>query len=119
MTVLVTGAAGFIGSEVSLRLLARGDEVIGLDNLNSYYDPALKRARLARLETAGGQWQLVQRDLEDRSAIAALFADYKPRAVVHLAAQAGVRYSIENPAAYIRATSMALETCSRAAATRA
>ena len=102
MTILVTGAAGFIGSEVSLRLLARGDEVIGLDNLNSYYDPALKRARLARIETAGGPWQFVQRDLEDRSAIADLFADCKPKTVVHLAAQAGVRYSIENPAAYIQ-----------------
>ena len=98
MTVLVTGAAGFIGSEVSLRLLARGAAVISLDNLNGYYDPALKRARLARIEMAGGQWQFLQRDLEDRSAIAALFADCKPKVVVHLAAQAGVRYSIENPA---------------------
>ena len=102
LTVLITGAAGFIGAATALRLLERGEEVIGLDNLNSYYDPALKRARLARIKTSGGQWQFVQRDLEDRSAIAALFADYKPRAVVHLAAQAGVRYSIENPAAYIQ-----------------
>ena len=102
MTFLVTGAAGFIGSEVSLRLLARGAAVIGLDNLNGYYDPALKRARLSRIKAAGGQWQFVQRSLEDRSAIAALFADCKPKAVVHLAAQAGVRYSIENPAAYIQ-----------------
>ena len=91
MTVLVTGAAGFIGSEVSLHLLARGDKVIGLDCLNSYYDQAVKRARLARIEAAGGQWHFLQRDLEDRSAIASLFADCKPKAVVHLAAQAGVR----------------------------
>ena len=102
LTVLITGAAGFIGAATALRLLERGEEVIGLDNLNSYYDPALKRARLARIETAGGQWQFVQRDLEDRSAISALFAECQPRAVVHLAAQAGVRYSIENPAAYIQ-----------------
>ncbi|WP_415399084.1 NAD-dependent epimerase [Synechococcus sp. W4D4] len=102
LTVLITGAAGFIGAATALRLLERGEEVIGLDNLNSYYDPALKMARLARIERAGGQWQFVQRNLEDQSAIAALFADCKPKAVVHLAAQAGVRYSIENPAAYIQ-----------------
>ena len=102
MTILITGVAGFIGSSTALRLLERGEEVIGLDNLNDYYDPTLKRARLARIAAAGGQWQFVQRDLEDRSGIAALFADYQPRAVVHLAAQAGVRYSIENPAAYIQ-----------------
>ena len=72
-------------------MLERGEEVIGLDNLNSYYDPALKRARVARIVTAGGHWQFVQRDLEDRSAIAALFAECQLRAVVHLAAQAGGR----------------------------
>ena len=102
MTVLVTGAAGFIGAAVALRLLESGERVIGLDNLNAYYDPALKRARLARLEAAGGNWSFHQLDLENGAAIADLFEAQKPKAVVHLAAQAGVRYSIENPAAYIQ-----------------
>ncbi|MDM7958604.1 MAG: NAD-dependent epimerase [Synechococcus sp. WH 8007] len=102
MTVLVTGAAGFIGAAVALRLLQSGEQVIGLDNLNSYYDPALKRARLERLWAAGGDWSFHQLDLENGGAIADLFGSHKPRAVVHLAAQAGVRYSIENPAAYIQ-----------------
>lgn len=102
MTVLVTGAAGFIGAAVALRLLQSGERVIGLDNLNSYYDPALKRARLRRIEAAGGDWSFEQLDLENGTAISELFAGQKPRAVVHLAAQAGVRYSIENPAAYIQ-----------------
>ncbi len=100
--VLVTGAAGFIGAAVTLRLLERGEPVIGLDNLNSYYDPALKRARLERIAAAGREWSFAQLDLENAPAIAELFAAHKPRAVVHLAAQAGVRYSIENPAAYIQ-----------------
>ena len=102
-----------------LRLLEGGEEIIGLDNLNSYDDPALKQALLARIETAGGRWKFAQRDLEDRSAIAALFADCKPRAVVHLAAQAGGRYSIENPAAHIQSNLDGIGTCSRGAATRA
>ena len=102
MTVLVTGAAGFIGAAVALRLLQSGERVIGLDNLNGYYDPALKRARLDRLGVAGGDWSFHQLDLENGAAIADLFGSHKPRAVVHLAAQAGVRYSIENPAAYIQ-----------------
>ena len=102
MTVLVTGAAGFIGAAVALRLLQSGERVIGLDNLNSYYDPALKRARLERLGAAGGDWSFHQLDLENGAAIAHLFGSHQPRAVVHLAAQAGVRYSIENPAAYIQ-----------------
>ena len=102
MTVLVTGAAGFIGGAVALRLLQSGERVIGLDNLNSYYDPALKRARLERLGAAGGDWSFHQLDLENGAAIADLFGSHQPRAVVHLAAQAGVRYSIENPAAYIQ-----------------
>ena len=84
------------------RLLNRGEAVIGLDNLNSYYDPALKRARLQRVEGANGDWSFEQLDLKDSAGVSQLFAQKMPRAVVHLAAQAGVRYSIENPAAYIQ-----------------
>lgn len=100
MTVLVTGAAGFIGSHVTTRLLARGDKVIGLDNLNDYYDPELKRARLARF-AHDQAYTDVRADISDRAAIAEVFAQYKPQRIVHLAAQAGVRYSITNPQAYI------------------
>ena len=99
MVVLVTGAAGFIGYHVAERLLARGDEVIGLDNLNAYYDPTLKQARLARLQAAKG-FRFVKADLADRAAMEDLFASSAIGRVVHLAAQAGVRYSIENPHAY-------------------
>ncbi len=99
MRVLVTGAAGFIGYHVAERLLARGDEVIGLDNLNPYYDPSLKRARLARLERSRG-FRFEKADLADRAAMEALFAGARIGRVVHLAAQAGVRYSVENPHAY-------------------
>ena len=99
MTILVTGAAGFIGMHVAASLLASGARVVGIDNLNDYYDPALKLARLARLE---GQPGFVFRriDLADRPAMAALFDEYRFDRVVHLAAQAGVRYSITNPHAY-------------------
>jgi len=100
MKVLVTGAAGFIGSALSLRLLERGDEVVGIDNLNDYYDIELKKARLARTQDHPGYTD-VRIDLEDREGIAALFREHKPDAVVNLAAQAGVRYSIENPLAYV------------------
>jgi len=100
--VIVTGAAGFIGCEVALRLLGRGDVVIGVDNLNSYYDPALKQARLQRLNAVNGDFRFVQLDLKDAVGVSGVFNQAKPRAVVHLAAQAGVRYSIENPAAYIQ-----------------
>jgi UDP-glucuronate 4-epimerase len=100
MKVLITGAAGFIGSDLALRLLERGDEVIGIDNLNDYYDPALKRARLARTADKPG-FTDVRIDLEDRDGIAGLFVKHKPDAVVNLAAQAGVRYSLQNPNAYI------------------
>ena len=107
MTVLVTGAAGFIGFHLSTRLLERGTPVLGFDNLNPYYDPALKRARLEQLQATaartGTPFQLIEADLEDRAAVEAAFADHKPQKVVNLAAQAGVRYSIENPAAYIQA----------------
>ena len=100
--VLVTGAAGFIGAAVALRLLERGERVVGLDNINTYYSPELKVARLQRLDDAAGDWLFKQFDLENEAEIADLFAAHQPRAVVHLAAQAGVRYSIENPAAYIK-----------------
>jgi len=100
MKVLVTGAAGFIGSALSLRLLDRGDEVIGIDNHNDYYDPALKEARLAR-HTDHTNYTHIRGDLADRELIENLFIEHKPNRVVNLAAQAGVRYSLENPLAYI------------------
>ncbi|MFW5723205.1 MAG: NAD-dependent epimerase [Halochromatium sp.] len=100
MKVMVTGSAGFIGSALSLRLLERGDEVVGIDNLNDYYDVGLKQARLARTQGQSGFTDL-RLDLADRDGIARAFAEHKPERVVNLAAQAGVRYSIENPLAYI------------------
>jgi UDP-glucuronate 4-epimerase len=102
MKILVTGAAGFIGMHTSLRLLARGDEVVGLDNLNDYYDVGLKEARLARLAPHPG-FRFVRLDVADRAPLARLFAVEGFQRVIHLAAQAGVRYSIENPLAYIEA----------------
>ena len=102
MKVLVTGAAGFIGMYVAQRLLARGDEVTGVDNLNDYYDPQLKRDRLARLQAQRG-FGFRQVDIADRDAMAALFASGGFDRVVHLAAQAGVRYSLKNPHAYAQA----------------
>jgi len=100
MKVLVTGAAGFIGSHVAKLLVGRGDEVVGLDNLNDYYDPALKHARLAWLNPLPG-FRCVEMDVGERDRMAALFAAEKFDRVVHLAAQAGVRYSLENPHAYV------------------
>ncbi|MCC6631078.1 MAG: NAD-dependent epimerase [Gammaproteobacteria bacterium] len=100
MKVLVTGAAGFIGSTVARKLLDRGDEVVGLDNLNAYYDPKLKEARLARLTPRAG-FRFTKLDLADASGMAALFKAERFERVVHLAAQAGVRYSLENPQAYV------------------
>ena len=100
MKVLVTGAAGFIGSALSIRLLDRGDEVIGIDNLNDYYDPKLKEARMAR-HLDHPNFTHVNINLEDREGIKQLFEKEKPQGVVNLAAQAGVRYSIENPLAYV------------------
>ncbi|UCC56072.1 MAG: NAD-dependent epimerase [Gammaproteobacteria bacterium] len=100
MKILVTGSAGFIGSELSLHLLERGDEVIGIDNLNDYYDVGLKKARLERTVAYKGYTD-IHVDLEDREAIAGVFKKYKPECVVNLAAQAGVRYSLENPLAYV------------------
>jgi UDP-glucuronate 4-epimerase len=102
MRVLVTGAAGFIGSTLSHRLLDRGDEVMGYDNLNDYYDVRLKEARLARLTPRAG-FSFLKASLEDRAAMEQAFADFRPDRVVNLAAQAGVRYSLENPRAYIDA----------------
>ena len=106
MTVLLTGAAGFIGFHLSRRLLEQGTPVVGFDNVNPYYDPSLKRARIAQLRataaTTGTPFQLIEADLEDRQAVEAAFHHHKPQKVVNLAAQAGVRYSIENPAAYIQ-----------------
>ncbi len=100
MRILVTGAAGFIGSALSHRLLARGDEVLGYDNLNDYYDPTLKDARLALLTPQPG-FRFVKGALEDRNALEAAFDAFRPQRVVNLAAQAGVRYSLQNPHAYI------------------
>lgn len=100
MKLLVTGAAGFIGFHTSKRLLDRGDTVVGLDNLNDYYDVGLKRARLAALETYP-RFEFVKRDLADRAAVAELFARERFERVIHLGAQAGVRYSIQNPFAYV------------------
>lgn len=101
MKYLVTGAAGFIGFHVSQRLLAAGHQVVGIDNLNDYYDISLKQARLDQLSSA--DFHFVKMDLADTSAMAALFAEHKFDRVIHLAAQAGVRYSLENPHAYTQA----------------
>jgi UDP-glucuronate 4-epimerase len=100
MHILVTGAAGFIGYHLSEKLLARGDTVTGVDNLNDYYDVRLKEARLARLTKQAG-FYFVRADLQDRAAMESLFAQNDFDAVINLAAQAGVRYSLENPRAYI------------------
>jgi len=102
MRVLVTGAAGFIGSALSLRLLARGDEVLGVDNLNDYYDVTLKQARLDRL-TPHPNFKFAKVSIEDRPALEKVFHEFRPQRVVNMAAQAGVRYSLENPYAYVEA----------------
>jgi UDP-glucuronate 4-epimerase len=111
---LVTGAAGFIGSHVCAHLLDRGDEVVGVDNINTYYDPRLKEARIEGLTGRKG-FRFERMDLVDREAVSALFARFKPDIVIHLAAQPGVRYSLENPFAYtdanITGTLTILEGC--------
>jgi len=100
MRILVTGAAGFIGSALSQRLLDRGDEVIGIDNHNDYYDPQLKDDRLSFFKD-NLSYSHQKIDLADRDQVAAIFKEFQPQRVVNLAAQAGVRYSIENPLSYI------------------
>ena len=102
MKVLVTGAAGFIGNELALRLTARGDELVGIDNLNDYYDVSLKQARLDRLKDEP-RFNFLKLDIADRAAMSKLFTEQRFDAVVNLAAQAGVRYSLENPSAYVDA----------------
>jgi UDP-glucuronate 4-epimerase len=113
-TILVTGAAGFIGFHVAQRLLQNGRKVVGIDNLNNYYDPALKEARVAELSKLPG-FTFIKGDLAERDAMAALFAEHRFPQVVHLAAQAGVRYSLVNPHAYVDANLQAfmnvLEGC--------
>ena len=115
MHILITGAAGFIGSALALRLLDRGEQITGLDSLSDYYDVRLKEARLARMRRAG--FDFVKGDIVDRAAMAKLFAARRFDAVVHLAAQAGVRYSIDNPFAYVDANLVGfahvLEGCRR------
>ncbi|HEY9057710.1 MAG TPA: NAD-dependent epimerase [Aurantimonas sp.] len=119
MKILVTGNAGFIGFHVASRLLERGDHVVGFDVVNDYYDPALKQARLGVLEEAAGQskgnYVFVRADLADREAVNACFAEHRPDRVIHLAAQAGVRYSLDNPLAYVESNVVAftniLEAC--------
>ena len=100
MRVLVTGAAGFIGNALALRLLEQGHEVLGIDNINDYYDVQLKRDRLARI-FSNPRFNNLQLDIEDRDGINRAFSDFRPQRVVNLAAQAGVRYSLSNPHAYI------------------
>jgi len=116
MKVLVTGCAGFIGMHCALRLLGRGDEVLGVDNLSPYYSVELKKARLARLDGARG-FRLEQIDLASEADLAAVFDGFLPETVLHLAAQPGVRHSLENPASYIQANLVAfanlLECCRR------
>ena len=102
MTILVTGAAGFIGFHLSLKLLKNGEEVIGLDNLNNYYDPKLKESRLEILNTFNNKlFTFIKSNLEDKKSLKNIFKKYKPNLVINLAAQAGVRYSLENPYSYV------------------
>lgn len=100
MRILVTGVAGFIGFHLAQRFLQRGDEVVGIDNLNDYYEVGLKQARLAQLEGRPG-FRFLKLDIVDRTAVPALFKEFRPQRVAHMAAQAGVRYSLTNPHAYV------------------
>ncbi|HQN11149.1 MAG TPA: SDR family NAD(P)-dependent oxidoreductase [Quisquiliibacterium sp.] len=114
-TVLVTGAAGFIGMHVSRALLAEGARVIGVDNLNDYYDPRLKHARLERLHATSPDFAFVRQDIADAAAVDALFRAHRPATVVHLAAQAGVRYALSRPFSYVdsnlQGSTAVLEAC--------
>jgi UDP-glucuronate 4-epimerase len=101
MKILLSGAAGFIGMHTTLKLLQRGDEVVGLDNLNDYYDPTLKQARLKQLQP-WSKFKFIKADVADTAGVMKIFATEKPERVIHLAAQAGVRYSLTNPQAYIQ-----------------
>lgn len=122
MKVLVTGNAGFIGYHVARKLIERGDEVVGFDVVNDYYDPSLKEARLSLLDEVGtrqgGRYRFVRANLADRAAVEACFADHAFDRVIHLAAQAGVRYSLENPHSYVESNLVAftniLEACRHA-----
>ena len=121
MKVLVTGAAGFIGFHTARRLLERGDEVVGVDNLNAYYDPILKDARLKQLESTQkgiGQWQFIRGDLAIKQNVEVCFSSHTFDRVIHLAAQAGVRYSLDHPEAYVASNligfSNMLEACRHA-----
>ena len=110
MKVLVTGAAGFIGYYVTLQLLSRGDQVVGVDNLNDYYDVSLKQARLEQIaqHAQAANFKFIKLDLAEVEATANLFKQEKFDRVVHLAAQAGVRYSLQNPNAYVQSNLVAL-----------
>ena len=112
MKILVTGAAGFIGSALTLRLLERGDEVVGIDNHNDYYDPALKEARLSR-QLDHDRYTHQRISLEDQNSMEALFKTRRFQHVVNLAAQAGVRYSLENPLAYLNSNLVWFRACTR------
>ena len=103
MKILITGSAGFIGFHLARKLISEGWQVIGIDNLNDYYDPKLKEDRLAILQKHK-DFVFKKVDLKDKTAVDAVFVDYKPEYVINLAAQAGVRYSIQNPYAYIDST---------------
>lgn len=118
MRILVTGAAGFIGFHVARRLLSRGDSVVGFDVVNDYYDPAIKEARLQVLSDLGGDLAVIRANLADRDQVSRTFAEHRFDRVIHLAAQAGVRYSLENPHAYVESNLIAftniLEGCRHA-----
>ncbi len=114
MTIIVTGAAGFIGHALTRALMQRGEHVVGIDNLNPYYDPALKYARLADLATINaGRFDFLELDFADHEALESALSPYHLTRIVHLGAQAGVRYSIDNPRAYVQSNLVGISTCSK------